>query len=139
MLKNTYHFHFNNKKVTRIDKKGKESIKTISYILQITDSAGFMARSFSNLFNNLAKDFIKINVNMDIIINKHETCEINYKDCECFLEYANFIDDIIVYNYLSFNKNYQKRFDEIKKKKDFPIHKNFLTMILIHYSPSFII
>ena len=41
------------KEVTRIDKNGEEITKTVSYILKFIDSARFMARSLSNLVNNL--------------------------------------------------------------------------------------
>ena len=34
------------------------------------------------------------------------TCRIKYKDCECFLEYGNFKDDLIEYKCLSCKKNY---------------------------------
>ena len=43
------------KEVTRFDKKGKEITKTISYILQIIESAIFMTSSLSNLINNPAE------------------------------------------------------------------------------------
>ena len=39
----------------RIDKKGKEIIKTISYRLQFIDSARFMASSLSNLVNKITE------------------------------------------------------------------------------------
>ena len=35
-------------------------------------------------------------------------CGINYKDCDCFLEYTNFEDDLIEYKCLCCNKNYKK-------------------------------
>ena len=43
------------KEVTRIDKKGEEITKNITYILQFIDSARFMASSLSNLVNNLSE------------------------------------------------------------------------------------
>ena len=42
------------KEVGRIDIKGIEMTKTISYILQFINSARFMATVLSNLVNNLA-------------------------------------------------------------------------------------
>ena len=48
------------KKVTGIDKKGKEIIKTISYRLQIIDSTKLMASSLSNDVDNLAEWVLKI-------------------------------------------------------------------------------
>ena len=44
----------------RIDKNGEEITKHKSYILQFTDSATFMARSSSNLVNNLSEGIHKI-------------------------------------------------------------------------------
>ena len=48
------------KEVTRIDKKGEEIIKHLSYILQFIDSARFMASSLSNIANNLSEGNHKI-------------------------------------------------------------------------------
>ena len=48
------------KEVTRIDKNGEEFTKHISYISQFIDSARFMARSLSNLVNNLSEGIHKI-------------------------------------------------------------------------------
>ena len=44
----------------RIDKNEEEIIKNISYILQSTDSARFMASSVSNLVNNLPEGIHRI-------------------------------------------------------------------------------
>ena len=42
---------------------------------------------------------------------KYQTCEIKYKDCKCYLvEYTNVKNDTTEYKYLSFKKNYQKKF-----------------------------
>ena len=49
------------------------------------------------------KEFIS-NANMDAIIKKCETCGIKYKYCDCFLEYADFKDDLIKYKRLCCNK-----------------------------------
>ena len=43
----------------------------------------------------LLKEFIKLNVNTDTMIKKSVTSRIKHKDCESFLEYINFIDDLI--------------------------------------------
>ena len=72
----------------------------------------------------LRKEFIKLNVNMDIIKKKCGICRIKYKDCECCLEYANVIDDLIEYH-----NNYQTTVHE--NLSDFPVHTNFLIMISI--------
>ena len=46
-----------------------------------------------------------------------KTCLIKYKDCDCFLEYSNFKDDLIEHKCLSCKRNYQKMFDENLKKR----------------------
>ena len=56
------------KEVKRIDKNGEEFTKIISYRNQFIDSARFMARSLSNLIDNLRKEFIKLNAKMSTII-----------------------------------------------------------------------
>ena len=48
------------KEVKRIDKNGEKITKTISYKLQLIDSARFMASSLSNLVDNLAEGIPKI-------------------------------------------------------------------------------
>ena len=85
------------KEVTRIGKNGKWITKTISYRLQFVDSTKFMASLFSNLVNNLADGTHKIKFKFEHDDKKCETCGIIYKDCDCFLEYKNFKDDLIKY------------------------------------------
>ena len=64
------------------------------------------------------KEFIKINVNTDMMI-KSVKLVITYEEvCDFFLEYRNFKDDLIECKCLSCNKNYQQEFDE-KLRKDF--------------------
>ena len=53
------------------------------------------------------------------MIQKCEMRGIKYKDCECFLEYTNFKDDLIEYKCSCCNKNYQKEFDGNLKKRFF--------------------
>ena len=48
----------------------------------------------------MLKEFIKLNVNMDMTIKNCETCGIKYKDCNCCLEYINVKDDLIEYKCL---------------------------------------
>ena len=45
------------------------------------------------LLISLLKEFIKLNVNMDTMAKKCETCGIKYKYCDCIFEYTNFKDD----------------------------------------------
>ena len=35
------------------------------------------------------KKFVKLDVNMNMMIKNFETCEIKYKDCKCCFEYTN--------------------------------------------------
>ena len=48
------------KEFAGIDKNGEEIAENISYILQFTDSARFMASSLSNLVNNLSEGIHRI-------------------------------------------------------------------------------
>ena len=59
------------KVITKIDKKGNETVDTVSYKMKFIDSIRFMERSLSNLVDNLTEGIYKI----------------KYKDCNCFLEY----------------------------------------------------
>ena len=43
------------KRSTRIDKNGEEITKNISHILRLIESVRFMARSLSNLVNNISE------------------------------------------------------------------------------------
>ena len=88
-------FNFNRKEVTRIEKNGKKIRKNIFYRLQFIDSARFMARSLSNLVNNLAEGIHNIKCKYGQDDKKCRTCRNKYNYCDCFLEYANFNDDLI--------------------------------------------
>ena len=59
-----------------------------------------MASSLSNLVNNLTEGIHKIKCKYGHNDKKSETCEIKYKDCECFLEYTNVKDDLTKYKCL---------------------------------------
>ena len=74
-----------------------------------------MASSLSDLVNNLSEGIHKIKCKYGHDNNKWETYGIKYRYCNCFLEYANFKDDLIEYKCLCWNKNYQQRFHEILK------------------------
>ena len=62
------------------------------------------------LLKILLKEFIKVNVITDTMMENYETCGIKYKDYDCFLEYTNIKDDLKGYKCLCYN-NYQKEFD----------------------------
>ena len=72
--------------VTKIDKNGEKNTKTLSYKLQLTDSASFMASSLLTLVNNLAEGIHKIKCKYRHDDKKCETCINKYKDCNDFLE-----------------------------------------------------
>ena len=88
-------------------------------------------QTFSVIF---LKEFIKLKVNLDMMIKnvKHIDISININiiNCDYFLEYTNFKDNLIEYKCLCCNKNYQHKFDEMTKN-DFLIRPNFLTMITV--------
>ena len=48
------------KEVTKIDKTGEEPTKNIPYILQLFDSARFIASSLSNYLNNISEGIHRI-------------------------------------------------------------------------------
>ena len=78
-----------------------------------------MINSLSNLADNLDEEINKIKWKYEHDDKKCETCRINYKDCDCFLEYTKFKDKFIEYKCLLCNKSYQKKFDENLKKRFF--------------------
>ena len=55
------------KKITKIDKDGKESVATISYKIKFTDSARFSPPSLSNHADNLAEGIHKLAVKIVIV------------------------------------------------------------------------
>ena len=87
------------KKITKINKYGNESVVTVSYKIKFIDSARFMTSSLSNLVDNLTEGIHKI------------------KRKDCFLEYESVKDDLIKYKCLSCNKDYSNKIDEELKKR----------------------
>ena len=75
------------KEIKNIDKDGNESIVTISYQMHFIDSARFMAKSVSNLVDNLTNRIHKIKC----------------KDCDCFLEYQSVNNNLVNHKCLSCN------------------------------------
>ena len=69
-----------------------------------------MASSSSNFVNNLSQRIHKIKCKFGHNDKKCETCGIKYKYCDCFLEYANFVHDLIEYKCFCCNKCYQRKF-----------------------------
>ena len=83
------------KGLTRFDKNGQEITKNIFYILQFTDSARFMAKSLSNLVNNLSEGINRVKCKFRNNDKRCETCTIKSKYYDCFREYIYFKDDLI--------------------------------------------
>ena len=81
-------------------------------MLQFIERSRFMASSLSSLVNNLSEGIHKIKCKYGHDNKKCEKIRIKYKNCECFLKYANFKDDSIECKCLWCNKNCQQNFDE---------------------------
>ena len=61
------------KEVTNIYKDGNESVVTLSYKIELIDSARFMASSLSNLVDNLAEGIHKIKYKSYLAIRIFQT------------------------------------------------------------------
>ena len=82
-----------------------------------------MALSLSNLVNNLSEGLHRIKCKLGNDDKKCEICGIKYKYWDCFLEYSNFKDDLIVYKctvacichekFHSFTRFVQKKFQNL--------------------------
>ena len=59
-----------------------------------------------NLVNNLSEEIHGTKCKFGYNGKKGETCGINYKHCDCFLEYKNFKDGLMEYKCLTCNKSY---------------------------------
>ena len=86
-----------------------------------------MAKSLSNLVNNLSEGIHRIKCKFGHDDKKCKKYGIKYKYCHCFLKYTNFKDVSIEYKCLYYNKNYKHEFDEKLKEQLFIAYINFLT------------
>ena len=66
------------KKLSRVNKNEKEIIKNISYTLQFTDSARFMASSLWNLVSNFSEGVCRTKCKFIHDYKKCETWRIKY-------------------------------------------------------------
>ena len=82
-----------------------------------------MAISLSNLAYNFSEGIQKIKYKYGLNDKKCETCGIEYKYCDCFLEQTNSKGDLIEYKCLCCNKSYQRKFDEKLKERFFNTYK----------------
>ena len=106
------------KEVKRINKNGNEITKNISYKLNVIDSESFITSLLSNIIDKLVEGIHKIKCKHRHDNKKCETCGIQYKSCECCLEYTNIKNDLIEYKCVFCNKNYQKKkFDQNLTKR----------------------
>ena len=89
-----------------------------------------MVNSLPNLVNNLGEKIRKVDFKYVRDDKKCETCGIKYKDCNWFLEYANFKNNLLNTNVcvvtIIIRKGFMKNW-----RKDFSIHINYLTMVSI--------
>ena len=86
-------------KIKKVNKDSNEHIITISFKIKFIDSARFMERSLTNLVDNFAEEIDKFKC----------------KDCNCFLEYQSFKENLIKNKCLSSNKDFSNK---IKKNKN---------------------
>ena len=108
---------------TKIEENTEEITKNKSYILKFIDIAIYMASSLSNLVSNLSEGIHKIKCKYRHNDKKCQTCRIKYKYWNCFLEYINFKDYLIEYEYLRCNEKYQQKFDGNLKEQFFNIYR----------------
>ena len=73
------------KEVTSIDKNGEEITKNISYILEFTDDARFMASSLANLVNNLSEEIHRIECKYEHLIKNVKAVELIISTAAVFL------------------------------------------------------
>ena len=96
-----------------MEKKQKKTYLQITYV----NSARFMASSLSNLVNNFVEEIRETKCNYGHDNKKCETCGIKYKDCECYLEYIIFKNDLIEYKCSCLYQNYKRKFDAFLNKR----------------------
>ena len=120
-----------------MDKNGKEITKNITYKLKFIYSVKFISCSLSNLVENLSEGIDKIKRKYR---HNNEKCEIQYKDCECNLEYTNVKDELLIYkclsckgNYKKFDEDLQKEFANLLKFCSLGIHKFILMLWKVVY------
>ena len=77
------------KEVIRIDENGEKVMKNILHI-QFTDTASFVVSSLSSLVNNFFEKFIRLSVNMDLMIKNLKLVELYTKYATVFLNTQTF-------------------------------------------------
>ena len=84
------------KEVIKIDKDGVKSVETISMNMKFIISLIFMGTSLSKLVDNLKEEI-------------HRT---KCRNWDCFLEYESVKDNLIIYKFLSCNRDYSSMLNE---------------------------
>ena len=82
-----------------------------------------MASSLSKLVNNISGGIRRIKCKYRQEDKKCETCKVKYKNCDFFLEYTNFKDDLIECKCLCYNKIFQRKLDGKLKERFFNTYK----------------
>ena len=72
----------------------------------------------ANSSNLVDKKLIRLNIRMNVI-KKGEACGVKYKYCDCFLEYKNVKNELILFKCFYCNKSYQQRFGEFLGKNSY--------------------
>ena len=80
-----------------------------------------MANPLLNLVNNLSEGIHSCKYRHND--KNFETCRIKYKYCDCFLEYANFKDNLKECKCSCCNKNYKQKFNKKLKEQFLNTHK----------------
>ena len=77
------------KQVTKNDKPGEQITKNICHILQFTDSASLWQVHYQILSIIFLREFIKLNVNLDMMIKNLKHLELNVSIGTVFLNTQN--------------------------------------------------
>ena len=104
------------KEVTRININGEKLQKIYPSYYNLLIAQDLWQAHYQILSIDFLKEFVELNVNLDMTMKKYETCKIKYKYCNCFLEYQNFKDDLMEYKCLCCEKRYQHKFDKKLKQ-----------------------
>lgn len=92
----------------------KKITKPINYKLEIINSVGFLASSLSNIVEDHSEGTHKTKWKYRHDNKKCENFKIKCKYCECYLEYINAKDDLLIFKCLSCNENYKKKWRKLK-------------------------
>ena len=126
MLRRKYYITFTvpiEQKLTSIDKNGEEIAKIYLPYYNLLIAQDLWQAQYQILSIVFLKEFIKLKVNLNVMMKSAKTCRIKCEHCDCFLDNTSFKDDLIKYKCLCCNKNYQHKFDEKLKEHIFNTYK----------------